>query len=199
MSYFLVVENLVLIGKRVTEESEDTFNTAPLQKLLAVIESARKKNVRSTIIDRDEWVITVLLSVLADPNHPAGKFVCKQLFEKWLDRGGEIPPRWKKKILDAAPKPIVEYRPVRLPKIHLPRPPKPPKPVYVHPPNKLQRIKHDAMGFTFALKYLRDCGVSSEDLKNAFVIDDTEYKSYINRKFTDADRALSAKHHQAEI
>lgn len=188
------------MNELITEESEDTFNTDRLQRLLTVIESARKKNVRSTIIDRDELVITVLLSVLADPNHPAGKFVCKQLFEKWLDRGGEMPYRWKKKILDAAPKPIVEYRPVRLPKMPLPpRPPKPPKPVYVHPPTKMQRIKHDAMGFSFALKYLRDCGVSGDDLKNAFLMDHAEYLSYINRKFTDADRAISAKHPQAEI
>ncbi len=173
------------------EESEDTFNTDRLKHLLTVIESARKKGSRSNILDRDEWVITVLLSVLADPNHPAGKYLCKSLYDKWLERGGEIPKRWQKRIIDAAPKQI-KFIPI-------PTESKPKKEPYVHPPNKVQRLKHDAMGFAFALKYLRDCGVSADDLRNAFVMDNAEYQSYVNRKFTDADRLVSAKYPQAEI
>lgn len=173
------------------EESEDTFNTDRLKRLLTVIESARKKGSRSTILDRDEWVITVLLSVLADPNHPAGKYLCKSLYDKWLERGGEIPKRWQKRIIDAAPKQI-KFIPI-------PTESKPKKEPYVHPPNKVQRLKHDAMGFAFALKYLRDCGVSADDLRHAFVMDNAEYQSYVNRKFTDADRLVSAKYPQAEI
>ena len=54
-------------------------------------------------------------------------------------------------------------------------------------------------GFAFALKYLRDCGVSADDLRHAFVMDNAEYQSYVNRKFTDADRLVSAKYPQDEI
>ncbi|HRE32776.1 MAG TPA: hypothetical protein PLD88_12430, partial [Candidatus Berkiella sp.] len=140
-----------------------SFNTEPVKKLLTVIEEAKKKWSRVSIIDHDEFIITVLLNVLSDPTHPAGKTLCKQLFQKWIDRGGKIPIHWKKLVLKEAP------------------PPKKKEPIFK--PTKIDRIKHDAIGFSFALRYIIDCGVSLDDLSRAFLMDDNEINYYLNLEY----------------
>lgn len=146
-------------------EIDLSFNTEPVKKLLTIIETAKKKGSRGGIIDHDEWVITVLLNVLSDPTHPAGKTLCKQLFQKWIDRGGKIPMHWKKLVLEEAP----------------PIPPKKKEPIFK--PTKMDRIKHDAIGFSFALRYLMDCGVNLDDLSRAFLMDDNEINYYLNLEY----------------
>lgn len=40
---------------------------------------------------RDEFLATIILSLVADPNHHVGKTVGRQLFKTWIDRGGRVP------------------------------------------------------------------------------------------------------------
>lgn len=43
------------------------------------------------IRERDEYLVTILLSLLADPHHHVGKLITRNLFKTWIDRGGQIP------------------------------------------------------------------------------------------------------------
>lgn len=43
------------------------------------------------IRDRDEYLITLLLSILADPHHHIGKLITRDLFKVWIERGGIVP------------------------------------------------------------------------------------------------------------
>lgn len=43
------------------------------------------------IRDRDEYLITILLSILADPHHHIGKLITRDLFKVWIERGGIVP------------------------------------------------------------------------------------------------------------
>lgn len=40
---------------------------------------------------RDEYLVTILLSILSDPDHFVGKKVTRNLFKTWIDRGGRVP------------------------------------------------------------------------------------------------------------
>ena len=41
-----------------------------------------------SIRERDRYLVTILLSILADPHHHIGKIVTKNLLKVWFERGG---------------------------------------------------------------------------------------------------------------
>lgn len=43
-----------------------------------------------SIRERDRYLVTLILSTLADPNHHIGKLVTKNIFKVWFERGGTV-------------------------------------------------------------------------------------------------------------
>ena len=43
-----------------------------------------------SIRDRDRYLVTLILSTLADPNHHIGKRITKSIFKVWFERGGTV-------------------------------------------------------------------------------------------------------------
>ena len=57
------------------------------------LEGMRMKKSPMVINDRDRWFITLILSLLADPNHHVGKLIMRDIVKVWIDRGGILPKR----------------------------------------------------------------------------------------------------------
>lgn len=78
------------------EEPGDFAADDPVDILLTFakyIEGQRMKKSPVPINDRERWFVTLILSVLADPNHHVGKLIMRNLIKVWIERGGIIPKR----------------------------------------------------------------------------------------------------------
>jgi len=55
------------------------------------LEGLRLKRDPLVINDRDRWFVTLILSMISDPNHRIGRLITKDLIRVWIARGGVVP------------------------------------------------------------------------------------------------------------
>lgn len=55
------------------------------------IEAARHPKDPLTILDRERYWVTVILSILSDPKHPVGQPIMRELIKTYKERGGVFP------------------------------------------------------------------------------------------------------------
>ena len=82
------------IPKIEVEEPADFESTDPVDIILVFlkhIEGHRMRKSPMVINDRDRLLVTMILSLLADPSHHVGKLITRDIIKVWIDRGGHIP------------------------------------------------------------------------------------------------------------
>ncbi len=82
------------IPKIEVEEPADFESNDPVDIILTFaryLEGMRMKKSPMVVNDRDRWFITIILSLLADPNHHVGKLITRDIVKVWIERGGQIP------------------------------------------------------------------------------------------------------------
>jgi hypothetical protein len=55
------------------------------------MEAARHPKDPLTILDRERYWVTVILSILSDPKHPVGQPIMSDLIKTYKERGGTFP------------------------------------------------------------------------------------------------------------
>lgn len=64
----------------------------PVETLLSFIEemdAVGKVHDPMKTVNRERWIVTLLVSVLSDPNHRIGREVMRPLIRQWGERGGK--------------------------------------------------------------------------------------------------------------
>ena len=64
-----------------------------LQRLITQLDALKPKSATTPAPERERLLITLVLSVLADPTHPVGQPLARALIKRYLDRGGRLPIR----------------------------------------------------------------------------------------------------------